>query len=125
MKNWTELAKAFISKAEGGGTDKTDETHLLSVLAVPTGAIYHLPDRLSSVSSVGIWAVFESTQLASDLIEAAMKVCDRHGDGEAARQEMRQQCLELPPHLQSDLLEHFKGKPANFPDHLDKTGEEQ
>jgi hypothetical protein len=62
-----------------------------------------------------IWAVFENTQLASDLIEAAMKVCDRHGDGEAARQEMRQQCLELPPHLQSDLLEHFKGSQPTYP----------
>lgn len=59
------------------------------------------------------------------LIEAAMKVCERHGDGEAARADMRHQCLELPPHLQADLLEHFQGKPVNFPDHLDKAGEEQ
>ena len=48
------------------------------------------------------------------LIKAAMKVCDRHGDGEQARQEMRQQCLELPPHLQADLLDHFNGRPTQF-----------
>ena len=41
------------------------------------------------------------------LMVAAMKVCDRHGDGEVARHEMRDQCLALPPHLQVDLLAHF------------------
>ena len=48
-------------------------------------------------------------RLSADLIEAAMVVCDRHGDDDVARQEMRDQCLELPPHLQADLLEHFRG----------------
>lgn len=111
MSSWTARARAAFSNTGQGFTDKADETQLLSVLSVPPGAVYRLPDRLSSVSSVGIWAVFENTKLASDLIEAAMKVCDRHGDGEAARAEMRQQCLELPPRLQADLLEHFRGKP--------------
>lgn len=114
MTNWTARAKSAISKMGRGCTDKTDETPLLSVLSVPTGAVYHLPDRLSSVSSVGIWAVFENTQLASDLIEAAMKVCDRHGDGEAARSEMCQQCRELSPAMQADLLAHFQGEPSKF-----------
>ena len=107
MTNWTNRAKVAILKMGQVGTDITDETPLTSVLAVPPGAVYHFPDRLSSVSSVGVWAVFENTQLASDLIEAAMKVCDKHGDGEAARKEMRQQCMELPQHLQADLLKHF------------------
>ena len=111
MISWTARAKAAFSDSRQGLTAKTDETPPLSVLAVPPGAVYHLPDRLSSVSSVGIWAVFENTPLASDLIGAAMKVCDQHGDGEAARAEMRQRCLELPPRLQTDLLEHFQGKP--------------
>ena len=47
-------------------------------------------------------------RLAKELIAAAMRRCDQFNDGEAARAEMRQQCLELPPHLQRDLLEHFK-----------------
>jgi len=114
MTNWTNRAKVAISKMGLGGTDETDEIPLMSVLAVPPGAVYHFPDRLSSVSSVGVWAVFENTQLASDLIEAAMKVCDHHGDGEPAREQMRRDCLELPPHLQADLLEHFQGKPTKF-----------
>ena len=51
-------------------------------------------------------------RMAKELIKAAMKVCDKHGDGEAARADMRQQCMELPPDMQRDLLEHFQGKPA-------------
>jgi hypothetical protein len=51
------------------------------------------------------------SMLASWLIAAAMKVCDRHNDGEAAREEMRQDVLGTPPHLQQDLLDHFTGKP--------------
>lgn len=50
----------------------------------------------------------------SMLIAAAMRRCDEFNDGEQARAEMRQQCLELPPHLQADLLDHFNGKPAQF-----------
>lgn len=49
----------------------------------------------------------EARQLAADLIQAAMLVCDRHGDDEAARQAMRDECLALPTHLQADLLAHF------------------
>jgi len=41
------------------------------------------------------------------LLDAAMKVCDQYGDSEAARQEMREQCLELPPNMQADLLGYF------------------
>jgi len=64
---------------------------------------------LSSVSSVGVAGVFENQCIASELMDAAMKVCDRHGDSEAARQEMRQDCMALAPHLQADLLAHFTG----------------
>lgn len=114
MSNWTARLKSAISNMGQGGTDETDETPLLSVLAVPTGAVYRFPDRLSSVSSVGVWAVFENTELSMTLIEAAMKVCDKHGDGEQARADMRRECLELPPHLQADLLDHFEGRPAKL-----------
>lgn len=100
MSNWTQRAKACFLQTGRVGTDKTDETPLLSVLAVPPGAIYKLPDRLSSVSSVGVWAVFEKTALAQELIEAAMKRCDEFNDSDQARAEMRQDCLSLPAHLQ-------------------------
>lgn len=41
------------------------------------------------------------------LLDAAMKVCDQYGDSEAARQAMREQCLELPPNMRVDLLGYF------------------
>ena len=46
-------------------------------------------------------------RLMKELIEAAMKACDHHGDGEAAREEMRLDCLATPQHLRGDLLDHF------------------
>lgn len=48
------------------------------------------------------------------LIEAALRRCDQFNDGPPAREQMRQDCLALPPHLQADLLEHFQGKPADL-----------
>jgi hypothetical protein len=42
------------------------------------------------------------------LITAAMRVCDRYGDGEQARADMEADCLATPPHLRADLLEYFE-----------------
>lgn len=47
-------------------------------------------------------------RVTAELIEAAMVACDHHQDSEAAREQMREQCLALPPHLQADLIEHFR-----------------
>lgn len=44
----------------------------------------------------------------ADLLKAAMRACDHHGDNDAAREQMRADCLGTPPHLQADLLDHFK-----------------
>jgi hypothetical protein len=96
MSAWMQRAKACFAQKGQVGTDKTDETPLLSVLAVPPGAI------------------FEKSQLASDLIEAAMRRCDEFNDSDQAREEMRQQCMALSPAMQQDLLDHFNGKPVQF-----------
>ena len=56
-----------------------------------------------------IQLLIDAHRTTERLLSAAMSVCDRHGDNDAARQEMRDQCLALPPHLQADLLEHFNG----------------
>lgn len=44
-------------------------------------------------------------RLEKDLLIAAMQVCDLHGDGDAAREAMRRDCLATPDDLKSDLLE--------------------
>jgi hypothetical protein len=53
----------------------------------------------------------DARKTTTALVKAAMQVCARHNDSDVAREEMRQDCLKLPPHLQQDLLDHFTGKP--------------
>ena len=45
----------------------------------------------------------------AELLEAAMGVCDQHGDGLAARADMERDCLSMPLHFRADLLDHFRG----------------
>ena len=44
----------------------------------------------------------------ADLLAAAMSACDHWCDSETAREAMRQQCSETPPHMRADLLTHFR-----------------
>lgn len=46
----------------------------------------------------------ESSRLTHELLMAAMRACDAHGDGPAAREQMRRDCLATPPELRADLL---------------------
>jgi len=41
------------------------------------------------------------------LLAAAMRACDHHNDSQAARDEMRADCLNTPLYLRADLLDHF------------------
>ena len=63
-------------------------------------------DKVRQVSQPG--TPEEAALLTFRLLNAAMHVCDSYGDGEAAREAMRQQCLETPEHLQADLLETLR-----------------
>ena len=56
----------------------------------------------------------DAHETTASLLVAAMRVCDWHGDGEAAREQMRRDCMATPPHLQADLLNHFRGKRPDF-----------
>ena len=116
MINWTERAHAFLTMGQDP-TPKTPNTHLLGVLGVPLGAISKSMEQVSGVLGVPIAPSIDYVTLAADLLAAAMKCCDRHGDSDAARLEMRDQCLVTPPHLQADLLAHFQGKPAFDAEH--------
>lgn len=110
MTSWMARAKEKIAQSANSGTGPTDERGVLSVLAVRSNGVSGNPRGVSSVSSVRWDGIPEKHTLAADLVDAAMKVCDQHGDGEAAREEMRRQCLDLPQRLQADLLEHFRGR---------------
>ncbi len=77
-------------------------------LAVPAG-------RLSSAQRERILAhkqelvafLHAAHETAEQLLAAAMRCCDHHHDGAQARQEMRDQCWELPLHLRPNLLKHL------------------
>ena len=62
-----------------------------------------------------IECILESARVTKQLLEAAMRRCDQFNDSEKARQAMRKQVLETPPHLRQDLLEHFLGKQPQAP----------
>lgn len=50
---------------------------------------------------------FSNDPTLNALLEAAMRRCDQFNDSETAREDMREQVLEIPPHLRQDLLDHF------------------
>lgn len=54
-----------------------------------------------------IACIKEAANLTTELLAAAMRACDAHGDGPEAREQMRLDCLRTPPHLRADLLQHF------------------
>lgn len=78
-------------------------------LTVPIGAL--TPQQRAQVlkhKAELIRLVQESSRLTHQLLLAAMRACDHHGDGPEAREQMRQDCLNTPPHLRADLLAHFR-----------------
>ncbi len=50
----------------------------------------------------------EAQRFTESLLAAAMRCCDHHKDSDAAREQMRLDCLNTPLHLRADLLDHFQ-----------------
>ena len=67
------------------------------------------PDGLAKFAKLAIsqQCSAQLDPVLSDLLEAAMRACDAWQDGHKAREQMRQDCLDTPPHLRADLLGHF------------------
>lgn len=85
-------------------------------LIVPAGSLSPEQRVLVLTHRAEILALLvEARKTTTALIKAAMLACDHHNDSDAAREEMRQDCLATPPHLQADLLDHFRGeRPDTF-----------
>ena len=75
---------------------------------------------LAELATVATLAISQPTDvaafdlLAARLMAAAMRRCDERPDSDKARQDMREQVLETPPHLRQDLLDHFMGRPTGL-----------
>ena len=87
----------------------------------PDGASIEIPaGRLTTAQREAIKAnklelvacIQESARITAELLDAAMRACDHYRDGLQAREEMRRQCLELPPRHRADMLDHFR---RNYP----------
>ena len=126
MSTWTQRARAHFSQKRPDSTDKTDEPPLSSVSSVPPEGFcekYTAPQQhLSSVSSVPPRPVCEkhalppipdwraerdAARLTEQLLAAAMRAADHHGDDAAAREQWKQDVLATPPELRPDLLAHL------------------
>lgn len=92
MIDWTTRAKENLSDTEWGSTDITDESGDTSVL------------------SVRVADILENHTLNEALLDAAMRRCDQFGDSEKARNDMRHECLTLPPDQQVFWLSYFLGQ---------------
>jgi len=47
-------------------------------------------------------------RITAELLKYGEMVCDYYGDSPKAREDMREQCLELPIEAQADILEYFR-----------------
>ncbi len=78
-------------------------------LSVPAGKLsQHQRAQILSNKPAIVEFLQSVDKTTTNLIEAAMRVCDFYGDNETMRESMRLGCLDVPPHLKADLLEHFK-----------------
>ena len=51
--------------------------------------------------------LIETSRITARLLAAAMRRCDHFNDSDKARQDMREQILEIPPHQRQELLDYF------------------
>ncbi len=47
-------------------------------------------------------------RITAELLKYSELVCDYYDDSPKAREDMREQCLELPIEAQADILEYFR-----------------
>ena len=55
-----------------------------------------------------IACIQDAARITSELMTAAMRACDYWHDSPAAREQMRQDCLNTPPHIRAELLALFR-----------------
>ena len=112
MSKWTSMAKTHFLQEGVEATPKTPETRLTGVMGVVPQHLSKNECEVMGVMGVGIQRIYKNEPANDEgflarLIAAAMKACDHYRDSDAAREQMRLDCLNTPPHLSADLLDHF------------------
>ena len=90
----TQHATSAANDATGSATPMQHPAETSATLAAPSCAT--------------VASELTAQRTMKKLLAAAMRCCDKHGDGPEAREEMKRQCLEIPAHLRGDLLDYFK-----------------
>lgn len=77
-------------------------------IAVPAGRV-NPAQRAAILANKGelIEYLIESSRITNRLLAVAMRRCDEWNDSDKARQDMREQILEVPPHQRQELLDYF------------------
>ena len=75
----------------------------------PSSKLHDSQRELLRANKAEIVALLREAKATTDaLVKAAMRACDHWGDNPADRADMKRECIATPPHLQADLLNHFK-----------------
>ena len=96
-----------LAKNDAGTRKNRDYATDPSVPAVPAEKIANANETAKTTG--------ERVELVR-LMEAAMRACDFWGDGEEARQAMRQDVLHYPPTMRGELLDYFNSHYPPSPD---------
>ena len=100
-------ALTLIRQAISAGvTLRIDEGGTLKA-AGPSDTLREWPPRLRAHKSELLEFLQDAHASTAQLVEAAMRCCDHFGDSPAAREQMRQDVIDTPPHLRADLLHHL------------------
>lgn len=91
--------KCWVSGATGNATTVQQD----GCMDATQGQKLHVAFATPCNTQLGLTA----QRQVRELIEAALRACDHHGDNEAEREQMRQDVQNTPPHLRPDLLDHF------------------
>jgi len=67
-----------------------------------------LPDLKAHKAEIA--QLLAESRVTLEALTAAMKLCDFYADGESAREQMKRDVLETPPHLMPDLRDHLRGR---------------
>ena len=101
------MSATLLSEALNAGLDLQLDGEIIKV-AGRADVVKAWAPRLIEHKAELIERLRESSLLTIKLLEAAMRVCDHHGDSDSAREQMKQDVLQHPPHLLPDLLQHFE-----------------
>lgn len=101
-------AHAILDELQACGIDLECTPDGKSLTAPANTLTPHQRAQVRTHKAELIRLVQQSERLTAQLLQAAMRACDYWHDSPVAREQMRQDCLNTPPHLRAELLALFR-----------------